>query len=205
MSRSADREGDDKAPTGAVPSARFAVPANLLGHQMAGFAAFSALTFGMASQAFGLWAGAVAGAAEAQRRLMEGVAERVGQVDEATVTAVRARQSHLELVSSQELPVAKPQRASPRAQKRSDPIAIRAEMAETAPASAGGADDLKAISGIGPKLEKVLNGLGIMTYVQVADLTASQIERLDADLGIAGRIERDGWIEQARRLGGMAG
>ena len=30
-------------------------------------------------------------------------------------------------------------------------------------------DDLKTISGIGPKLEKVLNGLGVWTYAQIAD------------------------------------
>ncbi|MGC4027226.1 MAG: hypothetical protein QM744_20050 [Mesorhizobium sp.] len=31
-------------------------------------------------------------------------------------------------------------------------------------------DDLKRITGVGPKLEEVLNGYGLWTYPQIADL-----------------------------------
>src|SRR5690606_36471643 len=51
-------------------------------------------------------------------------------------------------------------------------------------------DDLKAISGIGPMLEKVLNGFGIWTYGQIAALSADEIAWLDDELGFAGRIGR---------------
>ncbi|ADZ68465.1 Polyhydroxyalkanoate depolymerase, intracellular subfamily [Polymorphum gilvum SL003B-26A1] len=64
----------------------------------------------------------------------------------------------------------------------------------------GVADDLKAITGVGPKLEKALNGAGIFHYWQIAALTEQQIDALDARLDFRGRIARDNWIEQARRL-----
>ncbi|TYC54067.1 polyhydroxyalkanoate depolymerase [Rhodobacterales bacterium] len=64
----------------------------------------------------------------------------------------------------------------------------------------GVADDLKAISGVGPKLESALNEAGIFHYWQIAGLTDEQIEALDSKLDFRGRIARDKWIEQARQL-----
>ncbi len=64
----------------------------------------------------------------------------------------------------------------------------------------GVADDLKAISGIGPKLEKMLNGAGIFHYWQIAALTEVQIEALDRLLDFRGRIAREDWIGQAHKL-----
>jgi NADH-quinone oxidoreductase subunit E len=61
-------------------------------------------------------------------------------------------------------------------------------------------DDLKAISGVGPKLEAVLNGLGIWTYAQIAGLSDGEIAWLDDYLGFKGRIGRDGWVAQASKL-----
>ncbi|MEQ1953105.1 hypothetical protein [Mesorhizobium sp. CN2-181] len=63
-------------------------------------------------------------------------------------------------------------------------------------------DDLKAISGVGPKLEQVLNGLGIWTYAQIAGWGASEVAWVDDTLGFKGRIDRDGWIGQAAALAG---
>lgn len=61
-------------------------------------------------------------------------------------------------------------------------------------------DDLKAISGVGPKLEKVLNDLGIWTWDQIAAFGDAEIAWLDEHLGFRGRIVRDDWIGQARKL-----
>lgn len=58
-------------------------------------------------------------------------------------------------------------------------------------------DDLKLISGIGPKLEQVLNGLGIWTFAQIEALDAAEAAWLDDYLQFRGRIERDGWQRQA--------
>jgi len=61
-------------------------------------------------------------------------------------------------------------------------------------------DDLKAISGVGPKLEKVLNELGVWTYAQIAAWSGEEVAWVDDYLSFAGRIGRDKWIEQAAAL-----
>ncbi|RMH22748.1 MAG: NADH:ubiquinone oxidoreductase, partial [Acidobacteria bacterium] len=63
-------------------------------------------------------------------------------------------------------------------------------------------DDLKRIRGIGPTLEKRLHGAGVFTFRQIAGWSKADVERLAAGLGRShGRILRDDWIGQARRLG----
>ncbi len=64
----------------------------------------------------------------------------------------------------------------------------------------GEADDLKKISGIGPKLEQTLNELGIYHYKQIAEFTDENIQWVDEHLKFKGRIDRDNWIEQAKEL-----
>lgn len=65
---------------------------------------------------------------------------------------------------------------------------------------AGGADDLKRIAGIGPKIETILNGLGIHHFDQVAAWTPREIAWVDDHLKFNGRILRDQWIAQAEAL-----
>lgn len=64
----------------------------------------------------------------------------------------------------------------------------------------GGADDLKLLKGVGPKLEQTLNELGFYHFDQVAAWTPAQVAWVDSRLKFKGRIERDGWIEQAKIL-----
>jgi NADH-quinone oxidoreductase subunit E len=65
----------------------------------------------------------------------------------------------------------------------------------------GKADDLKMIKGIGPKLEGVLNGLGIWHFDQIAAWGADEVAWADQNLvGFKGRVSRDGWVEQAAAL-----
>ncbi len=68
----------------------------------------------------------------------------------------------------------------------------------------GDADDLKMISGVGPVLEKKLNGIGIFHYRQIAAFTKIDISAVDDVLDFKGRIDRDGWLEQAAKLGEAA-
>ena len=61
-------------------------------------------------------------------------------------------------------------------------------------------DDLKKIYGIGQKLERLLNELGVTSYEQIACLKEDDIERLAAAIGsFPDRILRDDWIGGARR------
>jgi NADH-quinone oxidoreductase subunit E len=61
-------------------------------------------------------------------------------------------------------------------------------------------DDLKLISGVGPKLEGVLNGLGIFTWSQIAAWKKAERDWVDGYLKFRGRIERDDWVKQAKAL-----
>ena len=66
----------------------------------------------------------------------------------------------------------------------------------------GKADDLKKLKGVGPKLEDALNGLGIYHFDQIAAWTPAQIAWADGRLKSKGRIDRDGWVDQAKTLMG---
>ncbi len=73
---------------------------------------------------------------------------------------------------------------------------------EAPKAAPAGADDLKKIKGVGPVLEGKLHALGVLTYAQIAGWTAEDVARVDEQLNFKGRIEREGWIEQAKALSG---
>ena len=64
----------------------------------------------------------------------------------------------------------------------------------------GKADDLKLISGVGPKLEKTLNDLGFWHFAQIAKWKKADVAIVDDQLSFKGRIERDDWIKQAKVL-----
>ena len=61
-------------------------------------------------------------------------------------------------------------------------------------------DDLKRISGVGPKLEGVLNGLGIYKFEQISKWKKAEREWVDGYLKFKGRIDRDNWVAQAKKL-----
>jgi len=61
-------------------------------------------------------------------------------------------------------------------------------------------DDLKRISGIGPRLEKVLHGMGVRTFADMAKWNDDDAVRIDCELGLDNRIIRDGWVKQAKAL-----
>lgn len=99
--------------------------------------------------------------------------------------------------------------AAPKADKKA-----KADAAEAAPASVeaaegsrpanllteargGQPDDLKKISGVGPKLEGLLHENGVFHFDQIKDWGPEEIAYMDDKLSFKGRIERDNWIEQA--------
>ena len=65
----------------------------------------------------------------------------------------------------------------------------------------GLADDLKLIWGVGPAFEKLLNKTGVWHFDQIASWSAADIKHVDALLkGFQGRIVRDEWVKQAKKL-----
>jgi len=98
--------------------------------------------------------------------------------------------------------------------RRSGPVAYgaKAEGAEggaaltkpaellTAPRS-GQPDDLKLIWGVAEKLEERMNALGIWHFDQIAAWSPSEVAWFESQMpGFKGRIERDKWQEQCRKL-----
>ena len=97
-------------------------------------------------------------------------------------------------------------KAKPAAKAKAEPKAEAApkkaapkKAAPKAEAAAGG-DDLKQLSGVGPALEKKLLAAGVTTFAQIAGWTADDIAAMDENLSFKGRIEREGWVEQAKKL-----
>ncbi len=95
--------------------------------------------------------------------------------------------------------------------KKAEPKApeAKAEPKKAAPAKEApkkvetadkGGDDLKQLSGVGPALEKKLLEAGVTTFAQIAAWTEDDIAAMDEKLSFKGRIEREGWVEQAKEL-----
>ena len=185
---------------------------NLLAHPVAGAAAMSALGFGLANHAFGVWLGVLSGAADASQRLFHPVAgefaadagnaaakNSASRARAATKTLIAEAQSFAREVTDIATGTAGLEQAAATTEAPAAlmPEDFRQPKAIDRPAMPA---DLKAISGIGPKLEKVLNGLGIWTYAQIAAWTPEEIAWVDDYLSFRGRIARDDWIGQAAAL-----
>lgn len=186
---------------------------NLAAHPLAAGAAMTAIGIGVAGHAFGLWMGTVAGSMEAARRLSErSLADNEAAAAEPAYKApasprARMRAAVETLAADVEHAARDLAETSGKMARAVADDAARVTAAAkaryedaAAPAAETAADDLKAISGVGPKLEQVLNRRGIRRYAQIAALTDEEIARLDEEFGFRGRIERDDWRGQAKKL-----
>lgn len=90
-----------------------------------------------------------------------------------------------------------PKAAAPK--KTETPAADTGALFTGGPAG-GNADDLKLISGVGPVLEGKLNDLGIYNFSQIAAFTKEEIAMVDERLSFKGRIDREDWLGQAKKL-----
>jgi predicted flap endonuclease-1-like 5' DNA nuclease len=99
-------------------------------------------------------------------------------------------------------PVAAPVAApvmSPAVHER--PIAADGKPEFLPSARDGKPDDLKAIKGVGPKLEEMLHRMGVFHFDQIASWRAPEVAWVDDNLeGFKGRVSRDHWVDQARIL-----
>lgn len=93
---------------------------------------------------------------------------------------------------------------APRTTQAAETPAPKKAAAEKAPSpaetEAAGGDDLTRLSGVGPKLAEKLQGAGVTSFAQIAAWTEEDIAAFDEKLSFKGRIEREGWVEQARAL-----
>lgn len=194
---------------------QFGPAANLAAYPAGAAAAMSALGLAAMGQMYGLMFGTLAGAVDASRRM----GTVMGLPDPAEVdwpSALAAWQT-FEDAGPSAADMAEP-KAEPAAVETVIPVAAAvsgAPVAESAPAAPilpedfhaplslekpEAPDDLKMISGIGPKLEQVLNAKGVWTFAQIAAWTAPEVAWVDDSLALRGRIERDDWLAQAAAL-----
>ena len=87
--------------------------------------------------------------------------------------------------------------AAPKAAKAA---AKAAPAKAAAPAVDKVADDLKKLSGVGPALEKKLVAGGVTSFAQIAGWSPEDVASVDAELALKGKIEKEGWIAQAKDL-----
>jgi len=100
---------------------------------------------------------------------------------------------------------AKKAAAKPEAKFEAAPAATEANAGQTETRAAATAetsykDDISLIGGIGAVLKKKLEAAGYGNLAAIAALDADAIGKLDTELKLGGRIERDEWVEQAREL-----
>lgn len=105
-----------------------------------------------------------------------------------------------EILTGGAKPAAKAKAAKPVDGSSDAPKAAAPKTAAAKAAAAPKADDISLIGGIGPKILKALNDMGITTLAQVAAWTPADVERIEADLKQKGRVAREEWIEQAKEL-----
>ncbi|MCF1466896.1 5' DNA nuclease [Agrobacterium vitis] len=201
----------------------------LMANPMAAFAAATVLGFGFATQMTGVMLGSMQTMMDKPaRRTKEDKAEAVPASGESEVSlkpetqapkSVEAPVSDalaLPKVAPARRPVAKAKSKpvkSPavRSAKKTigapvTPIAepeVKAAPVAVKPARRRGKKvDLKAIGGVGPKVQEMLSKLGVHGLDDIATWTPEDATRIDEELGLDGRILRDDWIGQARKLTG---
>ncbi|MBX5240987.1 5' DNA nuclease [Rhizobium sp. NLR22b] len=182
----------------------------LMAHPAAAFAAATAIGFGFSTQMAGAFFGAFQSALETTGKPAAALDDTP---PDEPAPAVDIRSENIRPAVKA---FSKPAADKPAAERKAGPrLRVVKPASEPTQASqptpsvkvkpaqrAAKADDLKLIAGIGPKLEQVLNTKGIRGFAEIAAWTDEDIARLDAELGLSGRIARDDWIGQAKVLAG---
>jgi len=132
--------------------------------------------------------------------LLEKISDEVTTQEEPVkqIEMIEVDTSHKELVKVEKEPLREDEKITD--SKDEEPQKEEDEKPSFMEKPEGDKDDLKKISGIGPKIEEKLNAIGIFHYQQIADFTASNIQWVDNNLSFKGRIIRDDWVGQAKLL-----
>ena len=84
-------------------------------------------------------------------------------------------------------------------------LAETTEHFELLAAPRGAPDDLTKLHGAGPQIVQKLNDAGIYHYWQIAAMTPEDVAKVDADLKLNGRIDRDVGLAGPRLRRGRRG
>lgn len=77
-------------------------------------------------------------------------------------------------------------------------VAPKAKAAKAAKAEV--VDDISLISGVGPVLKEKLTEAGFGSLALISKLKKADIAKLDEELSLGGRIDREEWVAQAKEL-----
>lgn len=181
-----------------------------MAHPAAAIAAATAIGFSLSSQMAGAFFGALQGAVAASNRFAAAIDEHGGSIAEPIVEVSTKAQATVD--DNPMPPAVKPEAVKIKKAKTAVKAATIVEarppvvmLEEKQPALrsrkvAAKVDDLKRISGIGPKLAQVLNERGVRRFADIASWSEADVVRIDAELGFDGRIRRDDWVGQAKAL-----
>lgn len=185
----------------------------LMAHPAAALAAMTAVGFGFATQMASAFLGSLQGALEATEKLALRIEDEAKDDARAEAPPEPASDPETAAKTVERNRVAKTKRAAPASRAKAAPVvktpavaepdapkAVKPKAAKAVSKGRGKADDLKKISGVGPKLEQVLNGKGVTRFADIAGWSEEDVARIDAEIGLGGRIARDGWVAQARAL-----
>jgi large subunit ribosomal protein L21 len=137
--------------------------------------------------------------------LLQGRGEKIKVYKFKRRTKYRKTQGHRQSFTQLEIISIGDAKAAPKAKveteaKKAAPKKAAPKKEKTAKAAKGEGDKLTDINGIGPVIAQKLNDAGVSTFQQIADFTAEQIFEIDETLNFKGRIEREEWVAQAKKL-----
>jgi NADH-quinone oxidoreductase subunit E len=138
-------------------------------------------------------------ARKAEKSVKDAAASSTAVVEKAVKSASAASVRSAEPVAAKSMQKAANATVEAVAKVQTDAVKA-AEAMMVAPASIAkpaSPDDLKTISGIGPKVEEVLNKLGVWSFAQIAAWSDKEVAWVEDHLQLKGRIGRDDWIGQA--------
>tara|TARA_R110002073_G_scaffold54023_4_gene139260 strand:- start:2086 stop:2718 length:633 start_codon:yes stop_codon:yes gene_type:complete len=164
----------------------------------------------------------------ALRRENENLARRLGEAESRAVAARQqpagaVKTGHADIPEDKVQPVAAkpatPAKPKPAAMKSAapkpavtkpaapKPVAAKstaskpvAAAAKAAPIDAVQQDDLSIIKGLGPKAAASLKAAGVVSLAQIAAWSEADIASWDERINGRGRIARDDWVGQAKKL-----
>ncbi len=124
-----------------------------------------------------------------------------------SASAIMKRTSHITVVLSDDDVVEKAEKkakAPKKAEKKAEKAAPKAEKVDesadvaydSAPAES---DDLKKLTGVGPKLAEKLNAAGVTTYEQIANWSEDDFNAVNEQVSMKG-IEFDSLVAEAKTL-----
>ncbi|MFC0246586.1 endonuclease [Falsochrobactrum ovis] len=125
----------------------------------------------------------------------------IADKDQVTETAVETKVAEEAPETDAEKPVEETELPSGSEEKIEEaPVKIEPRPAGLDGPRNGKADDLTAIKGIGQAIQSMLHENGIFHYSQIADWSSDEAIWVERKIGFSGRVTREKWVEQAKKL-----